>query len=301
MANDFSTDPRCKAVWRFENNLEDSKGGNHLTGVNGVGFDSNEKKEGSYAGVFEKANSEYAYRTDADLDSGFPFKNGDTTKKITVCFWVRPWSFVYPAYIYAKYDTNNRRSFAVARYGNYFRVYSGYNGGASYEYFDASLITSNNEWYHVGVVFDGLNKTGLMRIYRASNETVYTWSFDFNNETYVADANLTVAARHDANSSYLHDGHLDEMVVFNDLLSVIDIDRIRAGTYTGPTNCVRGETMGVLAAYSLTPEGNFVRADALGATAAYTTKLPGGRVFPVPHPKTRWQSHFGKRKFPVVN
>jgi len=300
MASDFSTDPRCQALWRFENGLNDSRGGNHLIDVNGVGFDPAEKKEGSYAGVFEKANSEYAYRADADLDPGFPFKNGDTARKISVCGWLRPWSYAYPGYIFAKFDTTgNRRSFALTRYGAYIRVYSGYNGGASSEYFETNLFMSNSEWYHLGVTFDGLNKAGTVRLFRANNGTTYSWPFTFNNEPYIGTADVTVGSRHGGGDFF--NGHLDELVVFNDLISINEIDAIRSGTYTGPLpGYVKADTLGTLVAYSLTPDVGYVQADALGKLVAYELAKPK-RVFPVPHPKTRWQSHYGKRKFPVVN
>lgn len=317
MANDFSTDSRCKALWRFENNLNDGKGGNHLTDVNTVGFTSTNKKEGTYAADFEKDNSEYGYRTDSDLDSGFPLKSGDSAKKITVCCWIKPESYQYPGHIIAKYDTTgNRRSFALVRYGGTIHVYNGYNGGASQETLDTSYFAYNGEWYHLGVSFDGVNKSCLVRIFRASNSTTATYRFSLANETNVEDADVTVGSRHGGGDYY--DGLLDELVVFNDLLSVMEIDAIRAGVYSGPMPEVRADALGALAAYqldgrvqadalgalvaySLTPEAAFVQADALGITAAYAVARPPGRVFPVPHPKTRWQSHYGKRKFPVVN
>ena len=48
MANDFSGDPSCKAVWRFENGAltADSKGANTLTAVNGPTADTSLYKEG---------------------------------------------------------------------------------------------------------------------------------------------------------------------------------------------------------------------------------------------------------------
>lgn len=316
MANNFSTDSRCKALWRFENNLNDGKGGNHLTDVNTVGFTSADKREGTYAADFEKNNSEYGYRTDSGLDVGFPLKSGDTAKKISVCCWIKPESYQYPAYIFAKHDTTgNRRSFALVINGGTISVYSGYNGGASYETLNTDYYVNNSEWYHVGVSFDGLNKSCLVRIFRASNSTTALYNFSLDNETNVEDANVTVGAMHGGGGYY--DGLLDELVVFNDLLSAIEIDAIRSGTYSGPMPQVRGDALGAMAAYqipgtiqanaigttvaySLTPEAAFVQANALGITAAYAVASPPGRVFPVPHPKTRWQSRYGKRKFPVV-
>jgi len=315
MPNDFSTDPRCKAVWRFENNLNDSQGGNHLTGVGSITFPSDDKREGDYSANFEIDNGDYAYRSDADLDEGFPLKAGDTNKKITVCLWLKPESYRYPAYVFAKYDTNNRRSFAIQRYGGTIRILTGYNNGQNYELFETTF-TNNGEWVHVGVSLDGIGKKLLVRIYRLNKATAYSYSFDLENEINVKDADLTIGARHDGN--YQYDGLLDEVVVFNDTLSFLEIDAIRAGNYSGPLPqilaeslgiqavydpkpLIQGEALGLSVAYSLTPEATFVQADALGLTIAYDPKKPPKRTFPVPHPRTRWQTHPGRRKFPILH
>ncbi|MBW1992519.1 MAG: hypothetical protein JRI59_10500, partial [Deltaproteobacteria bacterium] len=85
----------------------------------------------------------------------------------------------------------------------------------------------------------------------------------------------------------------------------------------GHDDAVQGAALGAVVLYSDIPvEGNIeadalgavvlghkeaeVRAASLGAVALYSDVLVH-RKFPVPAPKTRWQSHFGKRKFPVVN
>ena len=317
MANDFSTDSRCKALWRFENNLDDGKGGNHLTGSGSVAYSSADKREGSYSADFEQAESDYAYRSDANLDPGFPLKSGDVVKKISVCCWIKPESYQYPGYIFAKFDTSgNRRSFALVRDGGTIKVYNGYNAGASVETLDTGYSAYNGEWYHVGVSFDALNKTCLVRIFRASNSTTATYQFSLANETNVEDADVTVGARHGGGNYY--DGLLDELVVFNELLSELEIDAIRSGTYNGPMPQVRSEAvgslaayegqaagradaLGVMAAYSLTPEATYVQGDAMGLLAAYHVAPPPKRVFPVPNLRVRWQSHPNLRKFPVVS
>jgi hypothetical protein len=55
-----------------------------------------------------------------------------------------------------------------------------------------------------------------------------------------------------------------------------------------------------MAAYGLFAEIGEVQVNASGLMVAYGIAPPPRRVFPVPHPQVRWQSHFGKRKFPVV-
>ena len=60
MANDFSGDSNCVALWRFENGAltADSKGTNTLTDVNTVGSDTVDYKEGSGCADFEATASE---------------------------------------------------------------------------------------------------------------------------------------------------------------------------------------------------------------------------------------------------
>jgi hypothetical protein len=318
MANDFSTDPRVKALYRFENDLNDSKGGNHLTDHNTVGFTTSDKKEGSYAADFEKDNAEWGSRADSQLDAGFPLKSGDVAKKFAVCFWIKPESYITGGYLVAKFDTTSRRSFAIVRDYAWLKLYCGYNNGDSAETIDTGYQINNGEWYHVGISLDGLNRTAYIRIFRGSNSAVTEYFKTFANLLHVEDADFTIGARHDGNAAYCHDGLLDEVVVFKELLTAIEIDAIRSGAYFYPMTEVRVETSGAQVAY--TDQDGFVRVDAAGFMSAYglfaeigevqvnasglmvayDMSPPIRRVFPVPHPKVRWQSHFGKRKFPVV-
>jgi len=318
MANDFSNDPRVKALYRFENNLNDSKGGNHLTNHNSVSFTSADKKEGSYAADFEKDNAQWGSRPDSQLDAGFPLKSGDTIKKISVCFWIKPESNVTGAYVIAKYDTNGRRSFAIIRDYSWLKLYCGYNNGDSVETIDTGYQINNGEWYHVGVSVDGINKKAYIRIFRASNSTVTEYYKTFTNQLHVEDADFTIGARHDGNSTYAYDGLLDEVVIFNDLVTAIDIDAIRSGTYTYPLNQVRVEaagaqiafeqeafvqvnSAGLMVAYGLFAEIGEVKVNAAGLMVAYGVAPPPKRTYPLPNPRVRWQSHPNLRKFPVVN
>lgn len=318
MANDFSLDPRVKALYQFENSLNDGKGGNHLTDHNTVGFTSADKKEGSYAADFEKDSAEWGSRLDSQLDAGFPLKSGDATRKIAVCFWIKPESYISPGYLVAKYDTNGRRSLAIVRDYAWLKLYCGYNNGDSAETIDTGYQINNGEWYHVGVSLDGVNRTAYIRLFRASNSAVTEYFKTFANPLHVEDADFTIGARHDGNASYCHDGLLDEVVVFNELLTAKEIDAIRSGAYSYPMSEVRVEAVGAqvaytdqdglvrvdaagfMAAYGLFAEIGEVRVNAGGLMVAYGTKLPPKRVFPALNPRVRWQTQTGKRKFPVL-
>jgi hypothetical protein len=318
MANDFTNDPRVKALYQFENSLNDGKGGNHLTDHNTVGFTSADKKEGSYAADFEKDNAEWGSRPDSQLDADFPLKSGDAVKKIAVCFWIKPESYISPGYLVAKYDTTGRRSLAIVRDYAWLKLYCGYNNGDSAETIDTGYQINNGEWYHVGVSIDGVNRTAYIRLFRASNSAVTEYFKTFVNQLHVEDADFTIGARHDGNASYCHDGLLDEVVVFNELLTAKEIDAIRSGAYSYPMTEVRVEAAGAqvaytdqdgfvrvdvagfMAAYGLFAEIGEVRVNAGGLMVAYGMALPPRRVFPAPHPRDRWQNQTGKRKFPVL-
>ena len=89
MANDFSSDANCVALWKLDNGASttDSKGTNTLTNVNVVTNDAVNQQEGDACGDFELDSSQCLTITDANLDAGFPLKNGDATKIISLCAW----------------------------------------------------------------------------------------------------------------------------------------------------------------------------------------------------------------------
>src|SRR4030067_604098 len=112
MANNFSNDADCVAVWNLESGAlgVDSKGGNTLTNT-GVVANSSLYKQGAASGDFELSESDYMSITDAALDSGFPLKSGDSNKKISACGWFRPESLpASTTYFLAKYTTNHNNA-----------------------------------------------------------------------------------------------------------------------------------------------------------------------------------------------
>ena len=80
MANDFSGDSSCKALWRFESGAltTDSKSTNTLTNNGGIEETTNHM-EGSCAVAIASGSSQYLNIPNANLVSGFPLKSDDTT------------------------------------------------------------------------------------------------------------------------------------------------------------------------------------------------------------------------------
>lgn len=233
-ANDFTGDSDCYALWRLESGAltTDTIGSNTWTN-SGVAEDTSNYREGACAGDVETADQMTI--ADGSLDAGFPLKNGDTNKKISVCLWIRP-DAVPGSYgefsIWAKgrsSDSTREFDVTISRVdGGVTRVGMriGYNYGAASEYkLSTSPTVATGQWYHMGVTFDDSTKAWCIRTYDYSAATAYTASGTTTNNVNV-----------EAGTVYLNpytnvDGRVDEIVVFDDILSTAEIDSIRSGTY----------------------------------------------------------------------
>jgi len=246
-ANDFSGDANCFALWNFENGqlTTDSKSTNTLTN-SGVVADTVNYKEGLASGDWEMTESDYMTIADGSLSAGFPLKNGDANKKISVCFWYRMESLPVNNNDYkvlcSKYNsTLNSRSFAVIHhksllYGQELLLQIGHTNGTNAEsqWLDR-IELAVNVWYHVGVTFQDSDKAFRIRLYDSASTNTYDRTGTFLNNVSVEDAAWTIGQYASLVAGVYHDGLIDEMVVFNDILSSGEIDQIRSGTFSAAT------------------------------------------------------------------
>jgi hypothetical protein len=335
MANDFSTDPSCKALWRFEPGAlaADSRGNNTLTLVNNPISSTLDFREGSGCVDLEFDNGQYFRIADAALDLGFPLKSGDAIKKITVCCWVKPESFGSYRRIWSKYDyPGNKKSLTlwVSSSGTV-TVEWGYGTGSSSESFSTGITLATGTWYHIGVVADGVNRLLTVRVYNASTQAVSAYNATPNNVLWVGDVEWRIGAP--SGEAWYWDGLIDEMVVFNALKSVLDLDKIRAGAYTGVGAVDVLQVLGHVeyqvpplikttqslaqVEYSIPPlikvpqvigqveyrefdPGLYVKQFVVQVEYQEIPPMTHRRKFPVPDSRTSWQSQAGRRKFPVV-
>ena len=233
MANDFSLDSRCVALWRFENGAltADSKGTNTLTAVATPVADLADFKEGAACADLEYNDGDYFTIPDASLDAGFPLKSGDTVKKLTWCAWIKQESQPSSiAYIIAKYDITNKRSLAITTVSNALRILWGYSPGTAAQSIDTDIAINNGEWYWIGMRVDGVAKTLDVIVYRANTGVTYTYSTTPTDELYVTNTAFTIGAR-DGDTTFRWDGRIDEVVIFNDLLTTTEMDKVRKGTF----------------------------------------------------------------------
>ena len=242
MANDFSGDANCVALWKVDNGAltTDSKGGNTLTDNNTIGTDTVDFKEGDASAEFANANECFSI-TDANLDAGFPFKDGDTNKKVSVCFWLKfdtlPSVLGQSDFPWSKYDAGaSKRSFAIRiqEATDVLSLILGYNGGASFESStDFGTTFSNSIWYHVGVTWQDSDKAYVMRIWddNASDFLDSDITDNFTNNINIEDALMLINNISSVADSNYGDCRMDEVVVFKDVLSAGEIDQIRNGTF----------------------------------------------------------------------
>jgi len=88
MANNFSTDTSCQALYRFEHGAltVDSIRSNTLTAVATPTEDLVNFKEGACSAVLN-GSTQYFVRTDTNLSANFPLKSTDTVKQATFAGW----------------------------------------------------------------------------------------------------------------------------------------------------------------------------------------------------------------------
>jgi len=183
---------------------------------------------------------------DAALSADFPYKTDRTNDEFTLCFWMKHHAVYDPeaagpedeywskSYLFRKYvDATNQFSAFMEWWDDgtvkgqlRFILYTD-EGGTSEEYHSFNNFVPD-KWYHVAITY----KPNEYRIRVFDNDAAAQLGVDVTG----------VAGTIKENAGYLqlHQGRtdgtnsttwIDEMVVFNRVLSVADIDKVRAGTY----------------------------------------------------------------------
>ena len=231
MANDFCSDPNCKALWRFENGAltVDDIGTNTLTSHGTPTAELVLFKEGAASVELQKIGGDYYDIADAGLDAGFPLKNGDAIKKISVCFWLRmdtvP-SMLTHGKIWTKEGSLSVRAYntgAVTR-----MEIELFNGGSNIYFHGGTLVV--DRWYHVGVTYQDSDQRYRIQIW---DDTAGA-KLDVDRNGLGVNVALTanpMKVSHQTLGQNI-DGYIDEMVIFNRVLAESEIDDVKDGTFS---------------------------------------------------------------------
>lgn len=239
MANDFSGDPNCVAVYRFESSAltTDSKGTNTLTNANTVAENTTDFDEGACSADFEASSNQKLYRSDANLSSDFPFKSGSSNQiqTITARFRLESIAEGMWAHIASKASTDSPTSISwqlgvIHSSGTYkvrFHIY--YTNSWVSDALEIVFSPVVDKWYRVAVAFNNNNGAVFMKLVNADGDLSETASATLPHAMWLTNADFTIGAV--ANNQYFWDGEIDEVVIFKIVLTEEEIDNIFAGTY----------------------------------------------------------------------
>lgn len=245
MANIFTNDSNCKALWRFENGAltTDSKGTNTLTNNNTVVADTVNFKEGAASANLESSSSQYFSITNANLNAGFPLKSNDTNKIISVCCWIRMESYPTSSVgceIFAKYNFSSQRcivlGFASGANNGLIVLSIGYNSGTSFESVTHGTQLSLATFYHITATFNNSGYSYTLRIKDTNGNTVGTdltgnMTLDVNGISLNTYALQIGCISSSGTPLWFYDGLIDELVVFDDIITATEATQIAQGVY----------------------------------------------------------------------
>ena len=248
------TDPNCVAWYRFENDfptdahVDDCKGGNDLHLIGSPDRDSNHFK-GKYSVHFDRNSDEYIYEHDIDLDVGFPWRFNDgagVIKNGSFCCWFlmheaapNPWYY----YFLMGKGAGLRLSVLKAGIGVgigkplnpdgdrtwYPRLTLHIASGVAAENFTLdSLLINVATWYHVAVTYEDATRAYRLRAREKGGSPQEIVGNAANNVAILMALYFNCAGPADDDH---FSGLIDEAVVFNDVLTASEIDKISEGSY----------------------------------------------------------------------
>jgi hypothetical protein len=239
MANDFTGDSSCKALWRFEEGAinEDSIGGNDFYFDYPLEIpqeDTTVYNEGACSAKCEAYDLD-PFEADEgyELDAGFPCQSGSAEKKFSFAAWVRldaspkAYQLDYNNALFTKFRTFECFIAQDNPYEDDGIHLIVYRSSTLWEQFSILEEIPRGTWLHIGVAIDGDNQTYLIRYF--DGNSVQTKSGALTGTLYLSDRTFEVG---DGLT-----GNLDEAVVFGEVKTADDFDSIRAGTFGGvPAN-----------------------------------------------------------------
>jgi len=243
VGNNFAVDPNCAALWRFEAGelFTDSIGTNTLDPQYTPDANATDYMEGEASG---QVGDGYFRVYDANLAADFPLKSGVETKQMSVALWMNANSGSTQqtgAGLYTKGEWGGY-SFSIGFHESAgagtgtIRLNVGSSDGLSLDKYSVNLpkMMQRNQWYHIAVTYQETSlTTGTFElyVYDPSDDTVMTKTIAWRTIP-VFDGPLAIGTLRWHTQRF--DGLIDEVAVFDDVLTPAEIDKIRQGSYGKP-------------------------------------------------------------------
>jgi len=240
--NVFTTDEHCVALWRFEDGefRIDSVGTNDLEN-NGAQVDLAEAQEGDASAHFKSSEMDWMSIDNQDLSADFPTKSGDSDVEMSICFWMKADTFAWESNIIGKYliatDDRSWRIFASGGFtSGILTVTLGTGSGGTFDNYvfnQPGQFLQTGHWYHVAFAYTDTTKGFHVRVWDGTDNVLL---FDATGTAVwpIAVTDAPVVLGQLPLEGRYYDGRLDEVVVFNDVLTTDEIDLIRQQSYGKP-------------------------------------------------------------------
>jgi len=233
----LASDVNLVNYWRFETDAgTDTKTNDDLTAGGNPDLETGSYIEGTGCVNLDRTTDWY-YITDGNLSAGHPMKSGTGESDFSVAFWYYSHSFSGDRDIFVKGDNDDDTrqlhieiDAGTPPYIIYARV--GYNSGASFDS-DVSVGTPAplvNTWQHVCFSYDASENTSMLRFYDSDSDTAET-DTDVREMSWDTCDLVIGGSGYGSDPEYEFDGLIDEVLIFDKVLSAGDCDSIRNGTY----------------------------------------------------------------------
>jgi hypothetical protein len=273
MANNFTTDPACVALYRFEPGAltADSIGANTLTPTaSPPTSDATNFLEGAGAASFAYASSQAFTLPDATLPSGFPLKNGETNRVFTIAGRTRmTYQSGWRSLVCKRYGAN-KYSFGVTVNGARLNIISGYNSGNSWQIFDTGIDFPLNNFASWIVSVDGVSNSFFVYAYRSDNHTYYFNKGTISNAIWISDAAWAIGGHANLDSEFIG-GQNDEVVFFKRAVNLIEATNIINQTFNGS---ISGIVVGATGVQLISTDAPSIRVGAAGVMVIYQNPAP---------------------------
>lgn len=245
MANDFTQDPNCVAVWKFNDEVDagiDSLGYNSFTDYTTFGSsprvrDTSILKEGESSLYISSVT--YGPRiNNENLNSNFPLKSTSIGSDFSFSIWFRFGVVDRFRYIWSKYYRSTY-SGTIAVYvnaDNSITVEKKYNDSVAGELFTIpSISVAADTWYHITVAYDYSEKTLYVYLIDTSGNILASHTVVQNEDIKGSTRQFRLGGT--GGTSGDRDVWYDEFVAFNRVISEAEAVLIARGQfpYAQPT------------------------------------------------------------------
>ncbi len=229
--------PKPVALWRFEGTTtftDDSVGKNHLTN-DGATLETTDRKEGAGCANIKAGERDSLSIYDDYLSTNFPTRKNDPNVVMTLCFWMKPRSFPFNATVISKYqiatDARSWRLYFGSLPAYHLKLGLGRGSGdefTDYPFNQTTELLVANHWYHVAFTYRGSNRYYHVRVWDGT-DNVLRIDREGTATAPMALTNAPIILGNTPLESSYFDGLLDEVAVFNQVLTSGQIDKVRRG------------------------------------------------------------------------